>query len=70
MEYFWWEGACNDHLIQLPDHVRADQKLKRVVIGIVQMPLKHCQSWDSNHLSGSPFKKATVNIGTAWKGMG
>jgi len=35
------EGTYNNHLVQLPDHFRADQKFKHVVKGIVQMPLKH-----------------------------
>jgi len=35
------EGTYYDHLVQLPDHFRADQKLKHVFKGVVQMPLKH-----------------------------
>ena len=35
------DGTYNDHLLQLPDQFRADQKLKHVTKGIVQMPLKH-----------------------------
>lgn len=29
----------------------ADQKLRHVIKGIVQIPLKHWQAWDINHLS-------------------
>jgi len=36
---FLLEGTDEDHLVQLPDQFRADQKLKDVK-GIVQMPLK------------------------------
>ena len=35
------EGTYNDHRVQLPDHFRADQKLKHVIKGVVQMPLQH-----------------------------
>ena len=35
------EGTYNNHLVQLPDHFRADQKIKHVIKGIVKMPLKH-----------------------------
>jgi len=35
------EGTYNDHLVQLPDHFRYDQKSKHVVKGIVQMPPRH-----------------------------
>jgi len=34
------EGTYNDYLVQLPDHFRADQKLKYVIKGIVQMLLE------------------------------
>ena len=37
MEYFQLEGTYNDHLGQLPSHFRADQKLKHVTKGIVQI---------------------------------
>ena len=43
------------HLVQLPDHFRADQKLKHVLKGIVQMPLKHRQAWGIDHLSRKPI---------------
>jgi len=29
------EGTYNDHLVQLPDHFMADQKLKHVINSIV-----------------------------------
>lgn len=35
------EGTYNDHLIQLSDQLKADQKLKHVFEGIVRLPLKH-----------------------------
>jgi len=44
----------HDHLVQLPDHFRADQKLKHVMKGIVQIPLKHRQVWGIDHLSRRP----------------
>jgi len=49
------EGTYNDHLVELPDHFRADQKLKHVIKGIGQMLLKHWQAWDIDHLSRKPF---------------
>jgi len=48
------EEAYNDHLAQLPDQYRADHKLKHVVMGIVQMPLKHWEPRGINHLSSKP----------------
>ena len=47
---FELEGTYNDHLVQLPDQFRADQKLKHVK-GILQMPLKQWQAWGIDHLS-------------------
>jgi len=50
------EGTYNGHLVQLPDPFRADQKLKRVIKGIVQTPLKHWQaSSGSNFTLDLPF---------------
>lgn len=43
------EGTYNDHPVQLSDHFGADQKLKHVIEGIVQMPLEHGQAWGINH---------------------
>jgi len=45
------QGAYTNHLVQLSDHSRADQKLKLVVKGIDQMPLEHWESRGINHLS-------------------
>ena len=44
----------NDHPVQVPYQLRADQKLKHVVQAIVQMPLQHWQAWSINHLSRKP----------------
>lgn len=41
------EETYKDHQIQLPDH-RADQNLKHIIEGIVQMDLE--QAWGINHL--------------------
>jgi len=38
---FQLEGTYTRHPVQLPDHCRADQKLKHAVEGSVQMPLQH-----------------------------
>ena len=38
--------------VHLPDYFGADQKLKHVVKGTVQMPLQHWQAWGIDHLSG------------------
>ena len=51
---FHLEDPCHNHLVQLPDDFAADQKLKHVVKGIVQMPLKHWQAWGIDHLSRKP----------------
>jgi len=48
------EGTYNYHLVQLPAHFRADQKLKHVNKGIVWMPLKHWQARGIDHLSRKP----------------
>jgi len=48
------EGTNEDHLVQQPGQFRADQKLKHVVKGIVQMPLKRWQAWGIDHLSSKP----------------
>lgn len=37
---FQLEGTCSSHLVQLSEQFRANQKLKDVVEGTVQMPLK------------------------------
>jgi len=39
---------------QLPDSFRANQKLKRIIEGIIQMSLEHRQAWDINHLARKP----------------
>ena len=52
---FQLEGTYNDHLVQLPDQFRADQKLKYIIKGMVQMSLKHWQAWGINHLSRKSF---------------
>jgi len=48
------EGTYKDHQVQLPDHFRAGQKLKRVTKGMVQAPLKHCQDWGISQLCRKP----------------
>lgn len=48
------EGAYSNHLAQLPDHFKADQKLQDVIKDILQMPLKHQQAWVIDHLSRKP----------------
>lgn len=35
------EGCCKDHHVQPPDLFRANQKLKQIFEGVVQMPLEH-----------------------------
>lgn len=35
------EGTFKNHLVQVPDQVRANQTLKHVNEGIVQRPLEH-----------------------------
>ena len=57
------EGMYDYHLVQLPDRFRADQKLKHVVKGIVQMPLKHWQAWGIDHLSMKPVPEFDTPLG-------
>lgn len=38
---FQLEETYKNHLVQLPDHFRADQKLKEIIKAVVQMLLKH-----------------------------
>ena len=37
-------SSFKDHLVQLPDHLRANQKLEGLTVGFVQIPCKHCQA--------------------------
>lgn len=37
-------GTHNNRLVQLPDQLRADQKLKHGITSIVHLPLKHWQA--------------------------
>lgn len=48
------EGAFKDHLVQLPDHFRAKQNLNHIIEGIIQMSLKHWQTWGINHVPRQP----------------
>jgi len=48
------EVTYNDHLIQLLNHFRVDQKSEHVIKGIVRMSLKHRQAWGIDHLSSKP----------------
>jgi len=45
------EGNYKDHVVQLPDHFRAGQRLKRVTKCMVQVLLKYCQAWGIDYLS-------------------
>lgn len=38
MGYFKLSGTYNNNLVPLPHHFRADQKIKPIMQGIVQMP--------------------------------
>ena len=48
------EETSNDHLAQLPDHSRANQKLKCIIESIIQKPFEQWQSWGINHLTRKP----------------
>ena len=48
------EGTIKDHLVQLPDHFRANQKLKHAAEDFVQISLDHSQARDMNNLSRKP----------------
>jgi len=47
------EGTNNDHLVQLPDTFRAEQRSNRVTEGIAQRAPGHGQAGGTNRLSGS-----------------
>ena len=53
-EYLQLEGTYNNYVVQRPDPFRDDQKLKRVIKGIVQMRLKHWQTCGINQRSRKP----------------
>lgn len=44
----------NNHLVQLLDHIRSEQKLKHTTEGIVLMPLGQWQASGLNHFSRKP----------------
>lgn len=46
------ERTYNNHLVQVPDHLTSDQRLKPVVRGIVQMT--HWQAGGIDHFSREP----------------
>lgn len=46
-------GDARRYLVQLSDHIMANEKLKDIIEGIIQMTLKHWQAWGINHLLGS-----------------
>jgi len=48
------EGTYNNHPVQLPDQFRADQKLKHIIKGNVQVPHKHWRAWGIDDLSRKP----------------
>lgn len=43
-----------DYKVQLPEPFRANQNLKHIIKGIVQMLLEHGREWDINYLDGKP----------------
>lgn len=53
IDYFTWTGPTMI-MVKLPDHFRAEQKLKHIITGIIQTPLKHLQADGINHFSGKP----------------
>lgn len=40
------EETFPDHVVQLPDLFRANQKLKHIIEGTVQTALEHLQVWE------------------------
>lgn len=63
IDYFSWKLPKTNHLVQLPNHFRAYQKLRNVVEGIFQMPLKHRQAWGINYFSRKPFPGSDHHLG-------
>lgn len=45
------EGTFKSHLVELPDHLRDNQKLNHIIEDTVQMPLEQWQAWGFNHLA-------------------
>lgn len=49
------QGHFRDLLFQLPDYIRPNQKVKRIIEVIAQISIKHWQFWDTNHLHRKPL---------------
>lgn len=45
IELFNWKETYKYHLVQLPEHLRANQKLKHIIRGIIQTHLENWQAW-------------------------
>jgi len=41
------EGTYKNHLVQLPEHFRADQELKHIIKGMVRMPFLPSKALDT-----------------------
>jgi len=50
------EGTFRDHIVQLPELFRANQKLKHINEVIIQLPLEHWQAWAISLLSRKPIQ--------------
>lgn len=57
------EGTFKNHLVELPDHLRDNQKLNHIIEDTVQMPLecllnsgRHGASWGVFHLTAFMVK--------------
>lgn len=61
-EEFLLEVIYNNHLVQVPDHYKADQKFKHIIKGIVHMTFKHWQTWDIDHLFSKPIPEADLSL--------
>lgn len=49
-------------IIQLPEYLRADRKVKHGFKVIVQMPLKHWQPCGIDYLSRKPFSAFVLTV--------
>lgn len=52
------EGTYKDHLFQLPERIKANQKVRHIIKGINQMPLEH---WQSRGMQGHDLAQKPVS---------
>lgn len=59
------EGTYKGHQVPVSEHFRANQKLKHIINGSIQMAVEHIQVWGISHLTRKPvpvFDTLPLNI--------